>query len=133
MNKFERNMAYIKSDFGKREIDKEVNRLEKRDESFSGIEIHADNENKLIFLTVFLSVAENSCNYGIGKAICMEDDDFDIRVGVELAYARAKIDKLEMININAESIKVLKEQCEEMEDLICDITERLNVYFNNVD
>ena len=132
MSKFDRNLAYIKSDIGKNEIDKEIDKLEKRDKSFTGIQIDSNDSDKLIFLTIFLSLGENSCNYGIGKAICMDEDYFDIRVGIELAYARAKIDKLEMLYGNKETLKVLKEQCEEMESVIEDVSKRLNNYYNNL-
>lgn len=134
MSKFDISIAYIKSDMGKKEMDRESDRLSEKDDSYAGIQAQVNEEEKEIILTVFLqdkSVLPDR-QYVVGQSTCMKDDLFDIRIGTELAYNRCKVRQLEKLKDNKSSIDILIEQCEEMEDVIEDINERLKDYYNNL-
>lgn len=133
MDTFYANKYFIKTEYCKDSANIKLKNKFKQDKTLVSLEILADENKKSIIFKVYLKDVIYNKPYIYGQAICMNGDIFDLDIGFELAYNRAKVKQLERMNVTGDFMKELIKQNEEMEDLICDITERLNVYFNNVD
>lgn len=132
MSKYKQNSIYVTSELAQEEFDKEYNKLYKKDNTIAGIEIQIDSVNKSIILTVYL---DSGVGYVTGRATCLEDDLFDIKVGMTIAYLRAKVKQLEneKIDLKRDLRDEIRDEYEaewlKAEKALFDITDVLDKFY----